>query len=117
MQQLNKEKIVDTFLYHIRHLKIKHHVPGRIRVKATWNGARKLANGENVDIEKIIAWIPGIHDYRVNPKALAVIITYDPKILPFNLWEEIGRLGEYPQGRNKVREELLALLKREKEDA
>jgi len=117
MQELNKEKIVDTFLGHVRHLQIKHHVPGRIRVKATWNGARKLANGKNIDIEKTIDMIPGIHDYRVNPKALSVIITYDPELLPFNLWEEIGRLGEYPQGRDKVREELLALLKIEKEKA
>jgi hypothetical protein len=110
-------EIVDTFLDHVRYLRIKHHVPGRIRVKATWNGAKKLVNSADADIEKILARIPGVSDYRVNPRALSVIISYDPNILPFQLWEEIGQLGEYPANRSKVREELLALVDKTAEEA
>lgn len=111
MTELNAEEIVDTFLDHVRYLKVKHHVPGRIRVKANWSGAKKLANSKTVDIEKIIAAIPGIRDYRVNKKALSVIISYDFNLLPFQLWQEIGVLGEYPLNRNKVKEQLLDILK------
>ena len=117
MSTFSTEEIVDTFLDYVRYLKIKHHVPGRIRVKATWNGAKKLAGGSDVDIEKIIAMIPGIHDYRVNLKALSVIINYEPEVLPFQLWEEIGRLGEFPVNRDNIREQLLGILNRTKEEA
>lgn len=117
MTQINMEEIVDTFLDHVRYLRIKHHVPGRIRVKANWNGARKLANGERFDYEKIVALIPGIRDSRVNPKALSVVINYDPAVLPYELWEDIGRLGENPHKRDMVRQELLDILNRTKEEA
>lgn len=116
MKKVSIEESVDIFLDHIRYLKVKHHVPGRIRVKATWNGVKKLAASSNGDIEQIVAMIPGINGYRVNPKALSAIISYAPEVLPFQLWEEIGKLGEFPLNRSKIKEKLLVILDRVQEE-
>ena len=110
MTEHSREEIVDSFLDHVQHLKVAHHVNGRIRVKASWNGAKKLADVEEGEIEKVIASIPGIEEYRVNKKALSVIITYNPEVLPYDLWQQVGNLGEYPLNRERIREQLLAVL-------
>ncbi len=112
MTQYSNEEIVDSFLDHVRYLNVKHHVNGRIRVKASWNGAKKLATMEEGELENIIASIPGIGEYRINPKALSVIIEYNPDVLPFSLWEEVGTLGEYPANRENIRTQLLDIMAR-----
>jgi len=111
MNEYSDEEIVDSFLDHIRHLAIAHHVSGRIRVKADWNGAKQLARLKEEEIDSLIARIPGILDYRVNKKALSIVINYDPETLAFSLWEAIGALGEYPLHRDEVRAKLLVILK------
>ncbi len=115
MKTNSNEKIVDTFLDHIRFLKIAHHVPGRIRVKAGWDGVRHLIGMDSKEIEDIIDRIPGITGHRVNKKALSVIITYNPAILPFTLWKKVGSLGQYPMKQEEVREKLLTLLDENKQ--
>lgn len=104
------EKIIDDFLDHVRYLRVKHHVPGRIRVKANLNGVKKLVSVGSTAIEETIAAIPGIIDYRVNKKAFSVIIDYNPEVLPFDLWEDIGKLGEYPLYKEQIRQQLLDIL-------
>ncbi len=110
MTKYNDEEIVDKFLDNTRYLKIAHHVPGRIRVKASWSGARKLAKEDTSDLGEVIDKIPGILEYRVNKKALSVIISYDSEVLPFQLWEDVGTLGENPGNRTEVKERLLNIL-------
>jgi hypothetical protein len=114
MKTDSNENIVDTFLDHVRYLKIVHHVPGRIRVKASWDGARQLVKMDSrmdqQGLSEIISRIPGITEYRVNEKALSVIISYDTGILPFDLWEEVGSLGQYPMNREAVRGKLLSIV-------
>ena len=104
------EQLVDGLLDHMLYLNIAHHVPGRIRVKASWSGAQKLGTVDENQLMRIIASIPGIQDYRVNKKALSVIIQYDTDILSPALWEEVASVGQYPGKRGSVRELLLALL-------
>lgn len=110
MSVCREEEMVEIFLDHIIYLHIVHHVPGRIRVKANWNGARKLAGVKSSELEAVIAAIPGIVEYRINKKALSVIINYDPEIIPFSLWEAAGRLNHDPRGREAVRGQLLAIV-------
>jgi len=110
MTEYSNEEIVDKFLDHVRYLQVKHHVAGRIRVKASWAGAQKLAAMKEGELENIIEGIPGIGEYRINPKALSVIINYDPDVLPFSLWEEVGTLGEYPANHGSVRTQLLGVM-------
>lgn len=104
------EQLVDGLLDHMLYLSIAHHVSGRIRVKASWNGAQKLGAVNENELMNIIKAIPGIVEYRVNKKALSVIIQYDTDILPPSLWEEVASVGQYPGNRGKVRERLLSLL-------
>ncbi len=110
IQTLSHEEIVDTFLDHIRYLKIAHHVPGRIRVKASLNAAKKLAEVDMDELERVIRMVPGIAGYRVNTKALSVIIDYSADMLPFHLWEDVGTLAENPLNRERIKQQLLVLL-------
>lgn len=110
MNVSDRANIVDDFLDHVRYLSVKHHVPGRIRVKANLNGIKKLINVDSTVIEEIISAIPGIENYRINKRALSVIIDYNSGILPFELWEDIGRLGEYPLYRQQIKKQLLDIL-------
>lgn len=112
MVDYTNEEVVDGFLDNIRYLKIAHHVNGRIRVKATWSGAQKLAKEDTNDLEAIISRIPGITDYRVNKKALSVVISYDTSVLAYQLWEDIGTLNENPLNRGEVRDRLLNIFNR-----
>ncbi len=57
-----------------------------------------------------IARIPGIKDYRVNKKAVTVVINYDPDILPYDLWEDVGKLRENPVHQEEVKTRLLEIL-------
>nr|WP_321465109.1 hypothetical protein [uncultured Desulfobulbus sp.] len=104
------EQLVDGLLDHMLYLNIAHHVPGRIRVKASWSGAQKLAAVNEREMTSIIASIPGIVDYRVNKKALSVIIQYDTEILPPSLWEEVASVGQFPGKRDSVSEQLMVIL-------
>ncbi len=112
--EYSNDEVVDAFLDHVRHLQIAHHVRGRIRIKAKWSKLKDLAAVEQQDIEELVARIPGVQGFRVNRKALSVVIDYDPSLLPFDLWEEIGTLHKYPLQREPVRAKLLALLDQQK---
>jgi hypothetical protein len=110
MPNPTREELIDGLLDHMLYLQIAHHVEGRIRIKASWNGAKILNQARKGDIEAIIAAIPGIREYRINKKALSVVITYDSRIFPHALWEEVAALGQYPARRQAVRERLLEAL-------
>jgi len=112
MSSLNPEQLIDGLLDHMLYLHVVHHVEGRIRVKASWNGARKLSRAHEETMERIIAVIPGVREYRINKKALSVVIQYDPERLPFALWEEVAALGQDPTRRESVRRRLLEILDR-----
>ncbi len=117
MDKENNEELVENFLDNIRYLSIAHHVAGRIRIKAGWDAVKKLGDIEPVDIERAIAAIPGIVNYRVNKKALSVIVEYDIDILPYSLWEEVGGLRENPLNREKVKKQLLEILQRQHKES
>ncbi|PHR27240.1 MAG: hypothetical protein COA36_09640 [Desulfotalea sp.] len=110
MNEMSNEAIVDEFLNYIRFFKIAHHVNGRIRVKAAWRSAKELQHIDRDQVERIIAQINGITDYRVNLRALSVVIEYNPSILPYSLWEELGSLEGYPLKRDEIRMKLLTHL-------
>lgn len=113
MIEYTNEQITDNFLDHIRYLKIAHHVAGRIRIKATLHGALKLTSMgiDPEDIIKLTTKIPGINKYRLNKKALSIIIEYNSDILPFSLWEEIAALSKYPAHRPQVKSKMVDILK------
>ena len=103
------EQLIDALLDHLMYLQVAHHVPGRIRIKASWSAAPKLAGVHEADLARIIAGVPGILDYRINRKALSLVIRYDPNTLAPALWEEIALLGCDPSRREEIRERLLGV--------
>ncbi len=106
----SNEEAVDTFLDYIRYFSIAHHVPGRIRVKASLLKARELKKIDGADIEEIVNRISGITGYRLNRKALSAVIEYDNSVIPPTLWEDVITIDSWPARRGEVREKLLTLL-------
>ncbi len=104
------EEAVDTFLDYMRYFSIKHHVPGRIRVKASLLKVGELKKLDGQGFEEFIDRIPGINGYRVNKSALSAVIEYDDAVLPFALWEDVVTVNSFPTKRDELREKLLALL-------
>ncbi len=104
------EEAVDIFLDYMRYFTIKHHVPGRIRVKASLLKAKELKKLDGKGAEVFIDRIPGIKGYRLNKAALSAVIEYDADVLPSALWEEVITVNSFPAKRDELRERLLALL-------
>ncbi len=71
------------------HLKIVHHVPGRVRLRggpALYEQASAL-NGK--DLQAVLESVDGIRDIRINPTAASLVIQYDPDCFPTDLWERL----------------------------
>jgi hypothetical protein len=74
-------------LKHLRkHLKVAHHVPGRIRIKF---GSAPLDQLRAVDFSNQEKTIPGIKSIRVKMGARSVIIEYDADTLSPELLQEV----------------------------
>lgn len=71
-----------------KHLKIAHHVPGRIRVRLQLSALPKLASlGLDEEIlDQLPAHMKGIVDVRVNKPAGTAVINYRPEILAPSIW-------------------------------
>ncbi len=105
--------LADMFLDQLGHVSLAHHVKGRARLKVNWTGiSALLAKGllpDSENLRRILGQAPGIRSWRVNPKALSVVIEYDEAIWPYRLWEELAGLAAKPQTRPALRRELLAI--------
>lgn len=77
----------DEFLELRRHLKVAHHIPGRIRLKA---GLSILDSYQKVDaglIDRILGAIQGIKTTEFNLMARSVVIAYVPSTLKPEWWD------------------------------
>jgi hypothetical protein len=101
-----KNKVIRTLLDIVPHLKIAHHIPGRIRLRISSSGIESL---QGVDLGDHVNQIPGILSVRVNPLALSAIVEYDPERLDPELWEALARLRDRPEQTKEVVARLLAL--------
>jgi hypothetical protein len=73
------------------HLEIVHHIPGRLRVRAS-AGLLDLARrwrGPTIPIDEAVGIIDGIHAARVNPMAASAVIEYDPLRVAPNAWQRL----------------------------
>lgn len=67
-------------------LRLAHHVPGRVRVKFDTSLA------EHPHKEALKLWVPDEPPFRlheVNPWSHSVVISYDPKIIPPQMIDEL----------------------------
>ena len=72
-----------------RHLKIAHHIPGRIRLRVGTSVFKDLGKIDTGIFDKILGAIDGIRDVRVNAVAGSVVIAYTPRLIQSSWWETL----------------------------
>jgi hypothetical protein len=88
------EDIIDTVISLAPHTEICHHIPGRIRLKISLSG---LGLFDRSGIARTIHAIPGVMNQRINLHARSVVIEYDRKRIPYDLWELLGQIRNKPE--------------------
>ena len=74
-----------------RHLRIVHHIPGRLRVRAgvgLLEVARKW-RGRRIGLDEAVRVIGGIRNARVNSAAATAVIEYDPTRVTPDSWHRL----------------------------
>ncbi len=77
------------FLNLRRHLKIAHHIPGRIRLRVGASVFKDLGKVDTQIFDRILGAIDGIRDVRVNAAAGSVVIAYTPTVIQSSWWETL----------------------------
>lgn len=78
-----------TFLALRRHLKIAHHIPGRIRLKVGSTVFEELDTIDPSVFDRILHAIDGITDVRINKAAGSVIIAYAADTVDPDSWQTL----------------------------
>ena len=77
------------FLAVRRHLRIAHHIPGRIRLRAGPAIVKDLGAVDSKAIDRILRALDGIKDVRINPGAGSVVVEYRPETIKPDWWETL----------------------------
>lgn len=80
---------LEVFLTLRRHLRILHHIPGRIRLKVAASVREDLAGVDRKLLDRILGAIDGIKDVRVNAMAGSVVIRYRASEIRPSWWEAL----------------------------
>ena len=83
------EQLINEFLNIRRHLKIVHHVPGRIRLRVSASLFKEAKGIDKQMVDRVINAIEGISDVRINAVAATLVITYVTKILKPDWWTDL----------------------------
>jgi hypothetical protein len=78
----------------IRHLKLVHHIKGRIRFQIEQQALETVAQINIDEIVNLIRSLPSIEDVRINPIAASIIIYYNPEQIQPKLWEQLSNNNE-----------------------
>lgn len=86
------------FLSLRRHLRIVHHVAGRIRLRISGSAAEEF-RGKELDrdiLDRVLEKMDGIEDVRVNAMAASAVISYRPGVIRPVWWDTLinGDEGE-----------------------
>ena len=109
LENVDPDRITQGLLKVAAHVKIAHHIPGRVRLKISLPG---LTTAQEVDWDNMVGSIPGVLSLRINPFALSAIIEYDEDQLPYDLWEDIAQVDGKPERAEKVSARLHSLFER-----
>jgi hypothetical protein len=86
------------------------HVRGRIRMGVSlYNLPKLLALVRDIDLDQGTRLIPGLKSYEINAWSLTATILYDPKVLPFELWNDFGSIGKNPDAESSFRDGVMKL--------
>jgi predicted ABC-class ATPase len=72
-----------------RHLRIAHHIPGRIRLRIGASVFKELGGVDRSLFDRILGAIDGITDVRVNAAAGSVVIAYAPGKIQSQWWDTL----------------------------
>lgn len=97
------DDMVQAIICLASHEEIAHHVPGRIRLKIFPSGLEAV---KGINVQSMIESIPGVLSNRLNFLARSLVIEYDQDRLPYDLWESLGQLRNYPELAQEVSERL-----------
>jgi hypothetical protein len=100
------EDLINTVVRLAPHVEICHHIPGRIRLKISLSALSLL---DATGISGTIQEIPGVMSQRINLSARSVLIEYDRKLIPYDLWELLGQIRCRPE-LGPVASELMEIL-------
>ena len=77
------------FLALRRHLRIAHHIPGRIRLRAGPAILKELGSVDGKSLERALHALRGIGAVRANPRAGSVVVEYLPSSINPDWWETL----------------------------
>lgn len=75
------------------HVRLAHHLPGRLRIQVRQGVAatRALRLHAAAGEEALLQLLPGVRSIRVNALAGSLVVEYDPKRMPFTLVDAFFR--------------------------
>lgn len=84
------------------------HEPGKIKLSMSLLDLPKLMNLlKGVDLDAKLSQIPGLKKYEVSSWTRTATVTYDPAILPVDLWEDFCRIRDNPEVAPEVEKRLM----------
>lgn len=83
------EAIREDFLRLRRHLKIVHHVTGRIRLRIATGLLKDIDRVNKNTLNRMMAAIEGIKQVRINRAAATIVIHYASDILKPEWWDAL----------------------------
>jgi hypothetical protein len=90
---------------------ITRHTTGKVLLKYSMWG---LTAARDIDFDALVHHIPGLLDARVKLLSRSIVIDYDPKLIPGDIWEDLDRIKKKPELAAGVAERLQGLLAQDK---
>ena len=107
---LTSEEVIQNLITLAPHTEIAEHHQGKIRLKLLMSGLKVV---KNIDFDALARCIPGLLSMNVKMLSRSVVIDYDPKRLPSDLWEDLVQIRHKPDTTPNVRGRLQDLLGQE----
>lgn len=81
--------LIDAFIDLRPCLKIAHHIPGRLRLRASLSASLKGHKLDAKAIEQMLLALPGVDSVRLNKLSGSAVIAYNAKQLAPDFWDLI----------------------------
>lgn len=105
------EQAIEVLLNVAHLVELRDHIPGRIETGVSFSDLPKLLGILlGLDVDRGVQLIPGIKAYEVSAWSLSATITYDPNVLPMDLWDDFCSIKKDPSLEDSLRKRLYALL-------
>ncbi len=110
------EELIDAIVELAPHVRVAHHVAGRIRLKILPLGVEMLTRRqhESGSADSPVERLPGVRKLRTNPIARSVVVEYDEEVLTNDLWTALELARIKPNHADKLRDLLRATFERER---